>query len=139
MLDATHDFLLGKRAGFAVLLMLNPLPAALPGEKLEYGNKLFWSTVGLLSCGFSILCWRSTNRRAVSAASGQGGFMGFLVGCCFGIRSGAAYNDGKDLHWREWAQIIPIAGLVVAIMNGVDGMGGITTSELAAQYGSTYY
>jgi hypothetical protein len=39
---------------------------------------------------------------AVSAASGQGGFMGFLVGCCFGIRSGAAYNDGKDLHWREW-------------------------------------
>ena len=76
---------------------------------------------------------------ATAAGSGRGGFMGFIAGCCFGIRSGAAYNDGKDLHWREWAQIIPIAGLVVAIMNGVDGMGGITTSELAAQYGSTYY
>jgi hypothetical protein len=76
---------------------------------------------------------------AVSAASGQGGFMGFLVGCCFGIRSGAAYNDGKDLHWREWALLIPVAGLVVAIMNGLDGMNGLTTKDMAAQYGANFY
>ena len=76
---------------------------------------------------------------AASAANERGGVVGFFAGCCFGIRSGAAYNDGKDLHWREWVLLIPIAGIVVAIMNGVDGMGGITTSELAAQYGSTYY
>jgi hypothetical protein len=76
---------------------------------------------------------------AVSAGSGQGGFMGFLVGCCFGIRSGAAFNDGKDLHWREWALLIPIAGLVVAIMNGLDGMNGLTTKDMAAQYGANFY
>ena len=76
---------------------------------------------------------------AVSAASGKGGFMGFLVGCCFGIRSGAAYNDGKDLHWREWALIIPIAGIVVAIMNGLDGMNGLGAKDMAAQYGASFY
>jgi hypothetical protein len=76
---------------------------------------------------------------AVSAASGEGGFMGFLVGCCFGIRSGAAYNDGKDLHWREWVLIVPIAGIVVAIMNGLDGMNGLSTQDMAAQYGANFY
>ena len=76
---------------------------------------------------------------AVSAAQGQGGFMGFIVGCCFGIRSGAAYNDGKDLHWREWALLIPFVGWVVAILNGIDGANGVTTKELAAKFGATYY
>ena len=76
---------------------------------------------------------------AVSAASGQGGFMGFIAGCCFGVRSGAAYNDGKDLHWREWALLIPFVGWVVAIINGVDGMNGMTTKDMAAQYGANFY
>ncbi len=77
---------------------------------------------------------------AVSAANnGRGGFMGFISGCCFGIRSGAAYNDGKELHWREWATIIPIVGLVVGIMNGMTCSAGTTTAELAKQYGAVYY
>ncbi len=74
-----------------------------------------------------------------TAAGDKGGFMGFIVGCCFGIRSGAAYNDGKDLHWREWALIIPIAGIVVAILNGLDGMNGLTSKDMAAQYGANFY
>ena len=76
---------------------------------------------------------------ASAAGSGQGGFMGFIVGCCFGIRSGAAYNDGKDLHWREWALIIPLAGIVVAILNGVDGSNGLTAKDMAKQYGANFY
>jgi hypothetical protein len=76
---------------------------------------------------------------AASAASGRGGFMGFIAGCCFGVRAGSAYNDGKDLHFREWALIIPIAGLVVAIMNGLDGMNGLSTADMAAQYGANFY
>ena len=76
---------------------------------------------------------------AVSAASGQGGVMGFFVGCCFGIRSGAAYNDGKDLHWREWALLIPVVSLVVSIMNGLDGMNGLSSKDMAAQYGANFY
>jgi len=77
---------------------------------------------------------------AVSAApERRGAMMGFIAGCCFGIRSAGAYNDGKDLHWREWCGLIPVVGLVVAIMNGIDGMNGITTAELAKTYGSQYY
>ena len=76
---------------------------------------------------------------AVAANSDRGGFLGFIVGCCFGIRSGAAYNDGKDLHWREWALLIPFVGWVVGILNGIDGANGVTTKELAAKFGATYY
>ena len=75
----------------------------------------------------------------VVSAKGEGGPMGFLIGCCFGIRSGAAYNDGKDLHWREWVLLIPVASLVVAIMNGLDGMNGLTTKDMANQYGANFY
>ena len=76
---------------------------------------------------------------AAVAGGGEGGFMGFIAGCCFGIRSGSAYNDGKDLHWREWALLIPFVGLVVSIMNGMDGMNGMTTKDMAAKFGAMYY
>ena len=76
---------------------------------------------------------------AASAADEKGGFLGFIIGCCFGVRSGAAYNDGKDLHWREWGNLIPIFNLVVGIMNGLDAMDGHTTKDMAAEYGANYY
>lgn len=76
---------------------------------------------------------------AVAADRAVGGIEGFLIGCCFGIRSAAAHNDGKDLHWREWIRIIPIASIVGAVFDAVDGMNGMTTANLAAQYGSNYY
>ena len=76
---------------------------------------------------------------AASAANEKGGLLGFIVGCCFGVRSGAAYNDGKDLHWREWGTLIPIFNWVVGIMNGLDAMTGHTTKDMAAQYGANYY
>lgn len=69
----------------------------------------------------------------------RGGFMGFIAGCCFGIRSGAAYNDGKDLHFREWALLIPLVGIGIAIWNGIDCGGGNTTRDFARQYGSNFY
>jgi len=55
------------------------------------------------------------------------------------VRSATAYNDGKDLHWREWGRLIPFAGFVFAIWDGVDGMNGRTTGNLASEYGATYY
>ena len=56
---------------------------------------------------------------AAAANDERGGFMGFISGCCFGVRSGAAYNDGKDLHWREWALLaVPVVlVLVVELLN----------------------
>ncbi len=78
----------------------------------------------------------------VQAAAGtkeRGGLIGFIAGCCFGIRCGAAYNEGKEIHFREWALVIPIVSFVIAIWNGIDSMNGITTKDLAAQYGAVYY
>lgn len=77
---------------------------------------------------------------AASAANAErGGFMGFIAGCCFGIRAGNAYNDGKEIHFREWCTIIPYVGVIFSIWNGIDCAGGSTTSDLAAKYGATYY
>ena len=69
----------------------------------------------------------------------RGGLMGFIAGCCFGIRSGAAYNDGKEIHWREWILLVPIVGFVCAIWNGIDGANGMQTSDYAKKYGSAFY
>lgn len=76
---------------------------------------------------------------APKTTEGRGGVMGFIAGCCFGIRSAGAYNDGKEIHWREWVLIVPFVGIVFAVLNGIDGMDGTTTTDLAEQYGSTYY
>ncbi len=76
---------------------------------------------------------------AAAKGAGRGGFMGFISGCCFGIRSGNAYNDGKELHFREWCTIIPFVGFIFSIWNGVDCMQGVTTSDLAKQYGASFY
>jgi len=86
-----------------------------------------------------ILSFNVFAQNAVAAEKGRGGAMGFIAGCCFGIRSAGAYNDGKEIHWREWVQLVPFVGFVFAIINGVEGSQGITTADLAAQYGSTYY
>jgi hypothetical protein len=69
----------------------------------------------------------------------RGGVMGFIAGCCFGVRAGAAYNDGKEIHWREWVMLVPIAGFVCSIWNGIDGNNGMQTKDYAAKYGAAYY
>lgn len=69
----------------------------------------------------------------------RGGFMGFIAGCCFGIRTAAAYNDGKEVHWRQWCRYIPYAGVIFEIWDAIDGANGVTTKDYAAQYGAMYY
>lgn len=68
-----------------------------------------------------------------------GGLVGGIIGCCFGVRSAASFNDGKDLHWREWGRIIPLADIVFVVWDAVDGMNGLTTADFVSQYGSNYY
>lgn len=76
---------------------------------------------------------------AAQATSGRGGFMGFIAGCCFGIRAAGDYNSGKEIHWREWVMLIPYVNIVFAIWNGIDGANGVTKEDLAAKYGAMYY
>lgn len=60
------------------------------------------------------------------AAEGRGGLMGGLVGCCFGIRTAAAYNEGKSINIREWLQFIWVGYVWAAF----EGYSGVTTSDL---------
>ena len=68
-----------------------------------------------------------------------GGLAGGIVGCCFGVRTAAAWNEGKNLDIREWLRIIPIVGIVAAVWNTIDGWNGITTAELRKVAGEAYY
>ena len=69
----------------------------------------------------------------------RGGVMGFIAGCCFGVRAGAAYNDGKEIHWREWVMLIPYVSIVFSVWNGIDGTNGMQSSDYATKYGASYY
>ena len=74
-----------------------------------------------------------------AGAQGRGGFMGFIAGCCFGIRAGLDYNDGSEIHWREWCRLIPYAGIIFALWDGVDGYQGKTRSDFVSQYGDSFF
>ncbi len=102
-----------------------------------------------------------------ASASEPGGFQGFLSGCCFGLRTGADYNDlgtgdrtfvswffvglclgprtamdyrdGKEFHWREVGRVIPYIGVVFAIWDGIDISGGKGRADLQQAYPGNYY
>lgn len=93
---------------------------------------------GMLIAAFMLVSISPTPVQAANG-EGRGGVMGFIAGCCFGVRAGADYNDGKEIHWREWIMLIPYVNIVFAIWNGIDGANGVTRADYAEQYGSTYY
>jgi len=72
-------------------------------------------------------------------AEGRGGVAGLFIGCCFGIRTAGQWNEGKDLHFRDWGRIIPVVNIVLAVWDGIEGSQGITTSDLQAEYGAQYF
>lgn len=74
-----------------------------------------------------------------TTAEGRGGGVGFLVGCCFGIRTTGEWNEGKDLHFRDWGRIVPLLNVVLAVWDGYQGYQGVTTQDLIDEYGSNYY
>lgn len=76
---------------------------------------------------------------AASHARESGGLIGGCVGCCFGLRTAAAYNDGKEINLREWIRLIPLANIVGAVLDCVDGYNGIKTSDIRAKYGEAYF
>lgn len=68
-----------------------------------------------------------------------GGMSAFFVGCCFGIRVGTEWNEGADLHWREWSALIPYWNIVLGIWNGMDCYHGMTAHDWAAKNGANWY
>ena len=93
----------------------------------------------IIVCMLIVAFLMGTVSVVTAESSGRGGFMGFIAGCCFGMRAGGAYNEGKEIHWREWVMLVPIVNLVISIWNGIDGANGVTTKDYAAQYGAMYY
>ncbi|MDD5678063.1 MAG: hypothetical protein PHW60_08760 [Kiritimatiellae bacterium] len=92
--------------------------------------------IGIMGMMVGVLLAGSTLTASAMNES-RGGLMGFIAGCCFGMRAGAAYNDGKEVHWREWISlIIPI---IPPVWAGVDGANGMTTSDYAKKYGAIFY
>lgn len=92
--------------------------------------------IASLMVGLLLLCAAGTSS---ALNENRGGLMGFIAGCCFGMRAGGAYNDGKEIHWREWVLVIPLVNLVVSIWNGVDGANGMTTADYTKAYGSSFF
>jgi hypothetical protein len=93
----------------------------------------------LIACGMAALVLAMSAGSASAINESRGGLMGFIAGCCFGIRAGGEYNEGKEIHWREWVSLIPYVNIVFAIWNGVDGANGMTTQDYAKKYGSAFY
>ena len=58
-----------------------------------------------LMVGLMVLAVTAPAADAAAKGAGRGGFVGFIAGCCFGIRSGSAFNDGKEIHFREWCRL----------------------------------
>ncbi len=81
------------------------------------------------------VCFLGMSSVAQEVPQGRGGLVGFIAGCCFGVRAAGAYNSGKDLHLRDFLRLIPF----VAIWDGIEGANGMTTSDYAKKYGSAFY
>ena len=82
----------------------------------------------------------STGAFAQDNKAGQrSGVVSGFVGCCFGIRAAADYNEGKNLHLMEWGRLIPVFGLYVAVMNFIEGMNGVTRDDLRKNYGAEFF
>ncbi len=96
------------------------------------------SVIVLLALTLVMCSWASTGT-AAEVAPGRGGIGGFFVGCCLGVRTGALWNEGKDLHWREYVRFVPYVNYVFGIWDGIECAQGITTEELQSRYGANFY
>jgi hypothetical protein len=69
--------------------------------------------------------------QSAKAATEPGGFPAFFFGCCFGLRVGSEWNEGREVHWRE----VPIFFL----WNGIDCYNGMTSKDFAKKYWTNWY
>ena len=104
-----------------------------------------------------------TDSKSVSQRK-PGGVAAFFIGCCWGPRVGTEWNEGRNLHWREWTPFAVLgAGMVASgagacfypfalagtlcdlgfiglrIWNGVECGMGMTTKEFSEKHGANWY
>ncbi|MGI6495172.1 MAG: hypothetical protein ACOX5G_03635 [Kiritimatiellia bacterium] len=71
---------------------------------------------------------------AQAAERVSGGLAGGAVGCCFGMRTAAAWNDGKKLHIHDILDLLWIG----RIWSAIEGYGGTSTSDLHGEFPSYF-
>ena len=81
----------------------------------------------------------SDSSGASSSAGGGtsrgGGVAAFFIGCFYGPRVGLQWNEGIDLHWREWCHIVP----GINVWNAIECAQGLTGHEWAQKNGVKWY
>ena len=77
----------------------------------------------------------ATSTSVMAAEKNQGGLMGGLYGCCFGMRGAAAYNDGLRAPAIEWIDRLLLMGIYAAII----GYDKTSSADLRAEFGSGCY
>lgn len=87
----------------------------------------------LIIAAIAIVTLAVTVPSTANAGDGRGGCMGGLIGCCFGIRAAADYNEGMDISMREWLRLVPVISIFVTIMDTFDGFSGVSRGELNAR------
>lgn len=92
--------------------------------------------IGLVAIVILSLC---PVQSEASVQRDPGGIPAFLIGCCWGIRVGTEWNDGADLHWREWMRLIPWVNIVIGAWDGIDCYSGIGAKEWATENGANWY
>lgn len=60
-----------------------------------------------------------------------GGFVPALASCCLGPRIGLEMNDGRKVRSMELFTLVPIIGIVPAVMMAYEAYEGKTMSEIA--------
>jgi len=95
--------------------------------------------IGFVLCVAALLMALCPAQSEAKVDREPGGFPAFFVGCCWGLREGVEWNEGADMHWREWCRIIPYAGIVFAVWDGVECYGGITAHDWAEKNGANWY
>ncbi len=64
-------------------------------------------------------------------AGNKNGVKGFLTGCFIGPRVGMEL-DSRKIRVVEWVRLVPIVGIVPAVINGVEAYQGKTMKEIEA-------
>lgn len=94
----------------------------------------------IAGCCIAILILSSMALPQQAAADTEpGGTGAFFIGCCLGLRVGLEYNEGADVHWREWCRLIPYANIVFMIWDGVECQQGMTAHEWAEKNAANWY
>ncbi len=96
-------------------------------------------TAIILALTFAVSLLAPASAIALNTNRTPGGVPAFFIGCCFGPRVGTEWNEGADLHWREWTPIIPYVGIVFSVWNGIDCSNGMTAHEFAERNGANWY